>query len=51
MREPEGAPTTAVVTPAASIALGLSAWVTLQLGVWPGPVLALARRAVLPLLP
>jgi NADH-quinone oxidoreductase subunit N len=51
MREPEGAPTTAIVTPAASVALGLSAWVTLQLGLWPGPVLALARRAVLPLLP
>ncbi len=51
MREPEGAPTTAFVTPAASIALGLSAWVTLQLGLWPGPVLALAQRAVAPLLP
>ena len=51
MREPEGAPTTAFVTPAASIALGLSAWVTLQVGLWPGPLLALARRAVLPLLP
>jgi len=51
MREPEGAPTTAFVTPAASIALLVSAWVTLQLGLWPGPVLAMARRAVAPLLP
>jgi NADH-quinone oxidoreductase subunit N len=50
MREPEGAATTAFVTPAASIALGLSAWVTLQLGLWPGPVLTLAQRAVAPLL-
>ena len=37
MREPEGAPTVAVVTPAASVALLVSAWVTLQLGLWPGP--------------
>jgi NADH-quinone oxidoreductase subunit N len=51
MREPEGAPTTAFVTPAASVALGVSAWATLQLGLWPGPVLALAQRAVAPLLP
>jgi NADH-quinone oxidoreductase subunit N len=51
MREPEGVPTTAFVTPAASVALGVSAWATLQLGLWPGPVLALAQRAVAPLLP
>ncbi|HWC03412.1 MAG TPA: NADH-quinone oxidoreductase subunit N [Methylomirabilota bacterium] len=51
MREPEGAPTTALLTPAASIALAASAWVTLQLGLWPGPVLAMAQRAVAPLLP
>jgi NADH-quinone oxidoreductase subunit N len=50
MREPEGAPTTALVTPAASIALLVSAWFTLQLGLWPGPVLAMAQRAVAPLL-
>jgi NADH-quinone oxidoreductase subunit N len=50
MREPEGAPTTALVTPAAAVALAVSAWVTLQLGLWPGPVLALAQRAVTPLL-
>ena len=51
MREPEGAPTTAVVTPAASLALAVSVWLTLQLGLWPGPVLAMAQRAVAPLLP
>jgi NADH-quinone oxidoreductase subunit N len=51
MREPEGAPTTAFVTPAAVLALGVSAWATLQLGLWPGPVLAIAQRAVAPLLP
>jgi NADH-quinone oxidoreductase subunit N len=51
MREPEGAPTTALVTPAASVALLVSAWVTLQLGLWPGPVLAMAQRAVAPLFP
>lgn len=51
MREPEGAPTTAFVTPAAVLALGVSAWATLQLGLWPGPVLAVAQRAVAPLLP
>jgi NADH-quinone oxidoreductase subunit N len=50
MREPEGPPTLAHVTPAASIALAVSAWVTLQLGLWPGPVLLLAQRAVAPLL-
>jgi NADH-quinone oxidoreductase subunit N len=51
MREPEGAPPTALVTPAASLALGFSAWATLQLGLWPGPVLAIAQRAMAPLLP
>jgi NADH-quinone oxidoreductase subunit N len=51
MREAEGAPTTALVAPAASIALLVSAWITLQLGLWPGPVLAMARLAVAPLLP
>jgi NADH-quinone oxidoreductase subunit N len=51
MREPEGVPTTAAVTPAATLALGVSAWATLQLGLWPGPVLDLAQRAVAPLLP
>jgi hypothetical protein len=51
MREPEGAPTTAVVTPTAALALAVSAWASLQLGLWPGPVLAMAHRAVTPLLP
>jgi NADH-quinone oxidoreductase subunit N len=51
MRAPEGAPTVAAVTPAASLALAVSAWATLQLGLWPGPVLALAQHAVAPLLP
>jgi NADH-quinone oxidoreductase subunit N len=50
MREPEGVPITALVTPAASIALAVSAWATLQLGLWPGPVLTAAQRAVAPLL-
>jgi NADH-quinone oxidoreductase subunit N len=51
MREPEGPAVRAVLTPAAGLALGLSLWVTLQLGVWPGPVAEAARRAVAPLLP
>jgi NADH-quinone oxidoreductase subunit N len=46
MREPDGAPTVAVATPAAAVALLVSAWVTLQLGLWPGPVLTLAQHAV-----
>ena len=46
MREPDGAPTVAVATPAATVALVVSAWVTLQLGLWPGPVLTLAQHAV-----
>jgi NADH-quinone oxidoreductase subunit N len=50
MRDPDGAPTTAAVSPAAAVALAVSAWVTLQLGVWPGPVLGFARQAVAPLL-
>ena len=49
MREPEGAPTTAAVTPAASIALAVTAWAALQLGLWPGPVLGFAQHAVAPL--
>ena len=50
MREPEGAPVRAVCPPAAGLALAVCAWLTLQLGLWPGPVLALAQRAVAPLL-
>jgi NADH-quinone oxidoreductase subunit N len=51
MRGPEGVPTTAFVTPGAVVALGVSAWATLQLGLWPAPVLAVAQRAVAPLVP
>jgi NADH-quinone oxidoreductase subunit N len=51
MREPEGPEVRAAWTPAAAVALALCAWGTLQLGLWPGPVLALAERAVAPLLP
>jgi NADH-quinone oxidoreductase subunit N len=51
MREPDGAPTVAVATPAAAVALLVSAWATLQLGLWPGPVLALAQHAVTQVLP
>jgi len=51
MREPAGAPTVAVATPAAAVALPISAWITLQLGLWPGPVLALAQHAVTQVLP
>jgi NADH-quinone oxidoreductase subunit N len=51
MREPDGVPTVAVATPAAAVALLASAWVTLQLGLWPGPVLTLAQHAVAQVLP
>ena len=52
MREPEGAPTVArSPRPRRRSPSWLSAWVTLQLGLWPGPVLALAQRAVAQLLP
>ncbi len=51
MREPEGPEPRAAVTPAAGLALAICAWVTFQLGIWPGPVLALAQRAALPLVP
>jgi NADH-quinone oxidoreductase subunit N len=50
MRDQEGAPLQLAVTPAAAFALVVSAWVTLQLGLWPGPVLAAAQQAVAPLL-
>jgi NADH-quinone oxidoreductase subunit N len=50
MREPEGAPVRAVCPPAAGLALAVCGWLTLQLGLWPGPVLGLAQRAVAPLL-
>jgi NADH-quinone oxidoreductase subunit N len=51
MREPESPGVAAVLTPAAGVALALVVWATFQLGLWPGPVFALAQRAVTPLLP
>jgi NADH-quinone oxidoreductase subunit N len=51
MREAEGPGVRAALTPAAGLALALAVWATLQLGLWPGPVFALAQRAVAPLLP
>jgi NADH-quinone oxidoreductase subunit N len=45
MREPLGEDAWAPVTPAAGLALALSAGVVLVLGVYPGPVLAWARVA------
>jgi len=50
MRDTLGEDTWAPVSPAAALALGLAALVILGLGVYPGPVLALARRAALSLL-
>ena len=50
MREPEGAPVEAACPPAAGLALAVCLWLTVQFGVWPGPVLVLAQRAVAPLL-
>jgi NADH-quinone oxidoreductase subunit N len=45
MQEPVGEDRWAPVSPTAAFALGLSAAVTLGLGVWPAPVLTLARLA------
>jgi len=50
MRDTLGEEAWAPVSPAAALALGLAALVILGLGVYPGPVLALARRAALSLL-
>jgi NADH-quinone oxidoreductase subunit N len=50
MRDTLGEEGWAPVSPAAALALGLAALVILGLGVYPGPVLALARRAALSLL-
>jgi NADH-quinone oxidoreductase subunit N len=50
MRDTLGDEAWAPVSPAAALALGLAAFVILGLGVYPGPVLALARRAALSLL-
>jgi NADH-quinone oxidoreductase subunit N len=51
MREPDAAAARPALTPAAGVALAVTAWLTLHLGVLPGPVLALAQRAVAPLVP
>jgi NADH-quinone oxidoreductase subunit N len=45
MREPVGEDDWSAVGPGAAFALGFSVAVTLLLGVWPAPVLALARQA------
>jgi NADH-quinone oxidoreductase subunit N len=50
MSEPSGEDTWARVSPASAVALGLSAGVTLLLGVWPAPLLTLARIAARSLL-
>jgi NADH-quinone oxidoreductase subunit N len=48
MQDPEGSPVTGALTPAAGLALAISLWLTVQLGIAPGAVLALAQRAVGP---
>ncbi len=50
MREPAAEDRWADVSPRASFALALSAGVTLVLGLWPGPLLSLAREAARSLL-
>jgi NADH-quinone oxidoreductase subunit N len=45
MREPEGQDEWSPVAPEAAVALAVSAALTLVLGVWPAPVLTLARLA------
>jgi NADH-quinone oxidoreductase subunit N len=45
MREPVGEDTWSPVSPTAALALAISAGLTLLLGVWPAPVLTLARLA------
>jgi NADH-quinone oxidoreductase subunit N len=45
MKEPEGADSWAPLTPASGLALGAAAAAVLALGVFPGPVLTLARQA------
>jgi NADH-quinone oxidoreductase subunit N len=50
MREPAGEDTWAPVSPSATLALAISAAVTLALGVFPAPVLTLARIAARSLL-
>jgi NADH-quinone oxidoreductase subunit N len=50
MRDPEAEPLRAALTPAAGLALAVVVWVTFQLGILPGSVLAAAQRAVEPIL-
>jgi NADH-quinone oxidoreductase subunit N len=45
MEEPRGEDAWAEVSPSAVLALALSAGVTLLLGIWPAPMLTLARLA------
>jgi NADH:ubiquinone oxidoreductase subunit 2 (subunit N) len=45
MREPVGEDDWSPVSPASAVALSVSAALTLLLGVWPAPVLTLARVA------
>jgi len=51
MREPEGEGLRLALTPAAGLALALSVWATVHLGILPGTVFAFAQRAVAPVLP
>ena len=51
MHEPEGPGVTAALTPAAGLALAISVWVTIHLGLAPNALLAFAQQAVAPLLP
>ena len=45
MREPEGDDNWGAVAPASALALAVSSAVVLGLGVYPAPLLALARQA------
>jgi len=51
MREPEGEPVVAALTPAAGLGLAVAVWGTLHLGLAPGPLIGLAQGAVGPFLP
>jgi NADH-quinone oxidoreductase subunit N len=50
MRDPEKDGVRAVLTPAAGLALAVAVWTTFYLGLLPGGILAVARRAIAPLL-
>jgi NADH-quinone oxidoreductase subunit N len=51
MREPEGPGLRVALTPAAGLALAITVWATMHLGLFPGTVFAFAQRAVAPVLP